>query len=116
MRGAGRAVALELGNKGNALSVATNDTPRLWLQGLAHAKPKAVTKAIAEWSDGDSIASHVGYGIDLYCSDDFGRNAGKRSIMTKENRAWISSAYGVVFVTLRELAEMIALGQGRPIR
>jgi hypothetical protein len=115
-RGVGRAVALALGNQYNALTGATEGNPTLWLQGLAHASTnaqrKTVARAIAEWSDGDGIASHVGYGIDLYCSDDFGKNAGSSSIMNLENRAWLLQAYGVVFVTISELARMFAVEQG----
>ncbi|CAD6557177.1 hypothetical protein ACFQ3P_29400 [Paraburkholderia sabiae] len=114
MRGVGRAIALELGNQYNASVGVTPANPKLWLEGLGHAKTKAqrktVAKAIAEWSDGDGIASHVGYGIDLYCSDDFGHNAGGPTIMNLENRAWLSSVYGVVFVTLSELAEKLNVG------
>ncbi len=112
MRGVGRAIALRLGNQYNASVGVTTDNPKLWLEGLGHAETKAqrkvVAKAIAEWSDGDGIASHVGYGIDLYCSEDFGHNAGSATIMSRENRAWLSSVYGVVFVTLSELAEKLS--------
>jgi hypothetical protein len=111
MRGVGRAIALRLGNQYNASAGVTADNPKLWLEGLGHTKTKAqrkvVAKAIAEWPDGDSIASHVGYGIDLYCFDDFGHDAGGPTIMSLENRAWLSSVYGVIFLTLSELAEKL---------
>ncbi|WP_448166824.1 hypothetical protein [Burkholderia ambifaria] len=111
MGGVGRAIALRLGNQYNASNGVTADNPKLWLEGLGHAKAKAqrkvVAKAIAEWSDGDGIASHVGYGIDLYCPDDFGHNARGPTILSLENRAWLSSVFGVVLVTLSELAEQL---------
>ena len=111
-RGLGRAIALELGNRHNAFNGVTPDNPKLWYAGLIHAYTsegeKKVENAIAEWSDGDSIASHVGYGIDLYCSDDEGKSAGAPSIMSNENRAWLSGTYAVEFVTLSELAKKLA--------
>jgi hypothetical protein len=110
-RGVGRAIGVELGNAYNTSAGVTSDNPKLWLQGLAHAESEAelkkVGKAIAEWSDGDGIASHVGYGIDIFCSNDFGVNAGGPSIMNEENRAWLSETYGVVFMTLSQLAQQI---------
>ncbi|WP_406867315.1 hypothetical protein [Paraburkholderia fungorum] len=113
-RGVGRAVALKIGNEYNKLAGVTSDKPKLWLQGLAHAQTSAerttVERAIAEWSDGDGIASHVGYGFDLFCSHDFGKSAGGPSIMNLENRAWLSKTYAVVFVTLSELAKSLTAG------
>jgi hypothetical protein len=110
-RGVGRAVGLKLGNYYNKLAGVTVDRPKLWLEGLAHAQTTAerttVEKAIAEWSDGDGIASHVGYKIDMYCSNDFGKSSGGPSIMNFENRDWLSNTYGIVFVTLRELAALL---------
>lgn len=103
----GRAVALELGLKFNERAGVTGE---LWLQGLARANPDElglVRKAIGEWSDGDAIASHVGYGIEVFCTNDLGRSAGGPSILNAENRAWLTGTYGVVFVTPTELAQRI---------
>src|SRR5271157_3991300 len=30
---------------------------------------KKINRAVAEWADGDSVAAHYGYGIDLFCSE-----------------------------------------------
>ena len=106
-RGVGRAVALELGLKFSERAGATGE---LWLQGLARAKPdeyRLVRKAIGEWSDGDAIASHVGYGIGFFCTNDLGRSAGGPSILDAVNRAWLEETYDVVFVTPIELAQRI---------
>jgi len=65
---------------------------------------KKVICAINEWSDGDGIAAHYGYGIDLFCSRDCGKNAGKASVLHPDNRQWLSEAFGIRFVTLAELA------------
>lgn len=122
-RGVGRAIGLKLGNDYNSAAGVTAARPKLWLQGLADAQTpeerKAVRRAISEWSDGEGIASHIGYGIDLYCSNDFGKSAGGPSIMKPENREWLSKTYGVVFVTLSQLAALIRLARfdcaGRPV-
>jgi len=106
-RGVGRAVALELGLKFNERAGVTSE---LWLQGLARARPdeyRLVRKAIGEWSDGDAIASHVGYGIEVFCTNDFGRSAGGPSVLDAVNRAWLVATYDVVFVTPIELAQRI---------
>lgn len=66
-----------------------------------------INRAIAEWSDCDSIAAHYGYGIDLFCSRDFGQNAGKASVLHPDNRQWLSDTFGIRFVTLAALAEMV---------
>jgi hypothetical protein len=87
-------------------------TPNMsWLQGLSLARDiheeNAVKRAIAEWADGDSIAAHIGYGIDFFCSEDKGNGAGAASVFDDTNRQWLSTAYGVKFLTLTELATMI---------
>ena len=74
------------------------------------AEPKEnelIADAIGEWADEDAIGAHVGYQHDLFCSDDMGISASKAlgdSIFTPANRAWLSSALGVQFVTLDQLA------------
>lgn len=108
-RKVGRFVALELGLKFSDRAGATGEW---WLQGLARAQEnlelKKVQKAVSEWADADSIAAHVGYGIDLFCSEDYGKNTGGNpSILNEANRSWLSSAWGVRFVTLSELAAIV---------
>src|SRR6267143_2097129 len=38
------------------------------------AERKKINRAIKEWADGDSVAAQYGYKIDLFCSEDFGKN------------------------------------------
>lgn len=82
-----------------------------WYRSLVRAKDvheeNEVKRAISEWSDGDSLAGHIGYGIDLFCTEDRGRRGGKASILNDENRLWASQKYGVQFVTLTELAKRL---------
>jgi Protein of unknown function (DUF2934) len=101
-RGVGYAAAVFLGKQFS--------TPgELWLQGLGRvSKEEEVQNVVKEWADGDSIAAHIGYANDLFCSRDQGKGTkGKPSILDKDNRAWITSTYGVQFVTLPELARML---------
>jgi hypothetical protein len=82
-----------------------------WYRSLQRAKDvheeRAVQRAVAEWADADSIAAHIGYGIDFFCTEDKGNSAGGAAIFDSTNRAWLTSTYGVKFITLTELAAMI---------
>jgi hypothetical protein len=107
-RGLGRARVVQLG-----LDYSERDGARgeIWMQGIRRAlndsKSKAVHRAINEWADGDAVAAHVGYGNDLFCTNDFGRGDGEKSVLHPKNRAWLQSDYGLVFVTTLELAEHV---------
>lgn len=68
-----------------------------------------IKKAIREWADGDSVAAHYGYNIDLFCSEDFGKNASSVSILDYANRAWLTNEFGIKFVTLEQLADMLTI-------
>ena len=80
----------------------------LWFESLDRAtdihERRRVERAFAEWADGDSIAAHVAYGIDIFCSDDFGKSNPDGSVLDQDNRAWLSQTYGVQFATIEELA------------
>jgi hypothetical protein len=90
-RGVGRAVFEALGGWSNA---STSRQP-----------PKKFQAACAEWSDGETVSSHIAYKNDILCTNDFGRSAGK-SIFDADNRTWLTSTYGVQFATLDELRQM----------
>jgi hypothetical protein len=60
--------------------------PALWYDGLSSTSRKQTKRAIAEWSDGDSIAAHCGYGNDLFCTYDYPANASKPSVFDEVNR------------------------------
>jgi hypothetical protein len=82
-----------------------------WYRSLLRAKDiheqRQVQRAIAEWADADSIASHIGYGLDLFCTEDHGKTGGSPSVFDSANRAWLEATYSVKFVTLSQLAGMI---------
>ena len=108
-RGLGYAVAVQLGLR---FSARDGKIGEWWLQALRRAQDeserKKVQRAVAEWADADSIAAHVGYGIDLFCSEDKGKSTGGQlSVLDETNRAWLTSAFGVNFVSLAELAAMV---------
>jgi hypothetical protein len=102
-RDVGIAVAMELGKQSS--KEAGISKPELWLTGLGRAQSKRkVSNAANEWADGDTVAAHYGFGIDLLCSEDFGAN----SVFQPSNRKWLSGDFGIRFVTLAEPAEIVA--------
>ena len=84
--------------------------PSPWFKALGAApdihETREVARAIAEWSDGDSIAAHYGYGNDIFCTGDKAR-PGRPSILDAANRAWLMTEFGVRFCTIRELASLL---------
>jgi len=109
-RGVGEAVAVKLGLEfGNRRK--DESKPELWLRGLrlAHNKSERtkVAMAIREWADGDSVAAHYGFGIDLFCSDDCGKTAAGPSVLDCNNRRWLREDFGVQFVRLDDLAKRV---------
>lgn len=108
-RGVGQAIAVELG-----LQFSPRDrveTPELFLQGLGRAKDKPerekVAEAIREWADGDSVAAHYGFGMKVFCSEDFAISGQGRSVLDAQNRQWLHESFGIEFVTLAELAQRV---------
>jgi hypothetical protein len=106
-RGLGQQVGVLLGQQ-----FASRDNPNeLWFDGLQRAKDiheeRAVSRAIAEWADGDTAISHYAYANDYLCSEDYGQAAGRSSIFDSTNRAWLEAVYGIKFMTLIQLAGMV---------
>jgi len=65
---------------------------------------RRLSAACAEWADAETVSAHIAYQNDVLCTDDQGRNAGA-SVLDQTNRAWLTSTYGVRFMTVRELME-----------
>jgi hypothetical protein len=103
-RGVGIAIAQALGEQ----FALRDKVQEPWFRSLVRAKDvheeNAVKRAIAEWADGDSVAAHIAYGIDLFCTVDQGKHAGSPSILDAVNQAWLTATYGVKFTTMTELA------------
>jgi hypothetical protein len=109
-RGLGSARAVKIA----ARFVPPEDLQRLWFTALGTVKDiterREVARAVAEWADADSIAAHYGYGNDLFCTLDFAKAETKRgepAVFDLENRAWLTENFGIQFVTLVQLAEMV---------
>ncbi|MEA5391184.1 hypothetical protein VB738_07905 [Cyanobium gracile UHCC 0139] len=101
-RGLGIAQVIALGT---AMTAA--DPDKAWFSALADAKDiheqRAVERAFGEWADGDAIASHVAYGIDVFCSADVGNSNAANSVLDPGNRAWLTATCGVRFMTFEDL-------------
>lgn len=93
-------------NLGRSL-LSTHGKNGTWFEGLAYAQSKSELKAVAgavgEWADADSVAAHIAYGNDLFCTRDSGISAGT-SILDSNHRAWLFSNYRIIFVTVSDLA------------
>ena len=70
------------------------------------AEDKELSRACAEWADGEVVAAHIAYRNDVICTNDHARSAG-HSIFDVPNRAWLTASYGVTFMTVDELAARV---------
>jgi hypothetical protein len=108
--GVGQAIAVELGLRFSQRDSVEN--PELFLQGLGRAKDKLerrkVAEAVREWADGDSVAAHYGFGMNLFCSEDFAISGQGFSVLDAQNRHWLHESFGIEFLTLSELAKKVA--------
>jgi hypothetical protein len=109
-RGLGSARAMKIA----ARFVPPEDLQRLWFTALGAAKDitdrREVARAVAEWADADSIAAHYAYGNDVFCTLDFAKAETKRgepAVFDPANRAWLTENFGIQFVTLAQLADMV---------
>jgi hypothetical protein len=108
-RGIGHAAAVSLG-----LTFSERDGmsgPELYSRGLGRAKSnrecEQVKWVVTEWADGDSIVAHYGYGIDLFCSEDFAKGALGPSVLDPKHRKWLNDEFGIQFMRLAELADKV---------
>jgi len=87
----------ELGKKYNAQ----------WTTGIEQAPENEtgnISKAIAEWADGDSVACHIAVGGDYLCTRDTAKKAGDKSIFSESNIKWLNSEYDFHIISPEELA------------
>ena len=102
-RGVGVAQVKALGDQ-----MGPSDPECVWFLALDQAtdvhQERAVERAFAEWADGDSVAAHVAYGLDIFCTNDIGQSSAAGSVLDPEHRAWLADEYGLCFMTLGELA------------
>jgi len=78
-----------------------------WIKGIEES-PECETgnikKAVAEWADGDSIAAHLAYKNDFFCTRDIGKSGGAKSVLSSKNRKWLEAKYNIVILPPEELA------------
>jgi hypothetical protein len=67
---------------------------------------RALTKACAEWADGEIVAAHFAYANDILCTNDRAAS-GRRSILDAKHRAWLAADFGTRFATLEELIALL---------
>ncbi|WP_052572953.1 hypothetical protein [Haloferula sp. BvORR071] len=82
-------------------------TEDVWYEALKHASKNDAAAAIGEWSDGDSIATHIGYGLDYFCTRDEAKSAGSKSVFSASNRAALTGQFGIKFITPAELLSLL---------
>lgn len=99
-KGVGVAQVKELG-----LNLAGSQTD--WHKGLQEAcdthQQRALERAFAEWADGDAIASHIAYDLDVFCSADMGKSNANKSVLDPDHRQWLERTYKVTFMSLEDL-------------
>ena len=69
---------------------------------------KAIRPIIGEWCDVMIVGSHVGYGNDIFCTADEGKNAGSGSLLFHGNRTNLDSQ-GITIMTPRQLVQHLNL-------
>lgn len=73
-----------------------------------HKQDNQVAKAVAEWSDGDIVASHYGYMNDYICTRDMGKGAGEKSIFHPKNTEWLACNYNIQLISPEELVKQVS--------
>ncbi|MCX6233207.1 MAG: hypothetical protein NT175_00570 [Bacteroidetes bacterium] len=66
-----------------------------------------ITKAIVEWADGDSVASHIAIGGDYFCTNDNAVSAGVKSVFSVTNLNILETEYGFQKITPTDLADLL---------
>jgi hypothetical protein len=86
-----------------------------WYRVLSAAKDihetREVSRAVAEWSDADSIGAHYAYDNNLFCTLDVAAGEGRRgdpAILDANNREWLSSNFGIKFGSITDLAKEVS--------
>ena len=69
---------------------------------------KSLGAVMAEFSDGDLIAAHIGEGLDLICTEDFGGGHPTKSVFSSDHRKWLTEKFNCHFITPLELHKKIS--------
>lgn len=100
-REAGIFNAMEIGR------IYDNDAPYVGLGKALDIDNKKIAIAMAEWSDGDSVAAHIGIKGDYFCTNDRARGAGNKSILSQANLNWLQETYGFKAISPVDLAALL---------
>lgn len=60
--------------------------------------------SIAEWVDGDVISAHYAYKNDYFCTQDFGRNTGSKSVFSPNNLKKVTEQFNIKVISASELS------------
>jgi len=99
-KGAGIKLIKDIGDK-------YKGTAPNWHEGIRAApnyETNNISKAMAEWADGDSVAAHIAYKNDYFWTRDQAKKAGQQSIFSTTNKQWLETNYKAEFATPTELA------------
>ena len=66
----------------------------------------------AEEADMQAISTHYAHRLDVFCTEDAGKNAGGNSVMKAENKEALTERFGIQFRTLSELANWLSSDLG----
>lgn len=81
-----------------------------WFKGIGKAPDTEngiIAVAVAEWADGDSIASHIAIDGDYFCTNDSAKKAGSNSILSDRNVKQLNEEFGLNKISPSELAKLI---------
>lgn len=81
-----------------------------WKEGIKNAPDFEnfnIAKAVAEWADGDSIAAHIAYKNDYFCTRDRAISAGSSSILSSNNIKILKQKYDLKIITIKELYNIL---------
>lgn len=84
--------------------------PQAGLHGIGDAPDSengVIAKAIAEWADGDSVASHIAIGGDYFCTNDKAVSGGVKSVFSVTNLSILENEYGFKTITPTDLATLL---------
>ncbi|WP_232629603.1 hypothetical protein [Methylobacterium sp. Leaf118] len=106
-RGVGMSQLVEIAKR---IQARLNMQDVAWFDGLNRARDEAekgkIALAFSEWADGDSVALHIGYELDVFCTHDKAK-PGRPSVFDQQNRDWLSKIYHVRFMSIGELAAAV---------
>ena len=81
-----------------------------WALGLGDAPDSengVIANAVAEWADGDSVASHIAINGDYFCTNDNAKKAGSNSVLSDKNVEILFNEYNFKKIIPTELAKII---------